>query len=133
MKSEGQIQSRKHEDRLAKRFGGSRNAGSGSFWVRKADVRTPDLLIEHKWTGKKQFTIKAEVLETVWGEAVLSGRIPVLGIHLNGQDYVILAETDFLDLRLRANQNESVDRPYDDKQSPRSEMGVAIPGQMPRG
>ena len=99
MKSEGQKQSRKHEKRLAKAIGGSVNAASGAFWSRKGDVRNKELLIEHKWTGKKQVTIKSEVLKKITTEAILDGRTPVLGIHLDGQNYVILGEEDFFELR----------------------------------
>lgn len=99
MRSEGQRQSRRHEDRLAKELGGQRVAASGAFWSRKGDVRSQDLLVEHKWTGKAQFTIKANVLEKIVKEAILDGRTPVLGFHLNGENYVLLDENDFLEIR----------------------------------
>lgn len=99
MKSEGQKQSRKHENRIAKRVGGKRTAASGAYWSRKGDVRSEDLLIEHKYTGKKQTTIKSDVLKKIMREAILDGRIPVLGIHLDGEDYVILTEHDFIEMR----------------------------------
>jgi len=99
MKSEGQKQSLKHEKRLAKKIGGKRNAASGAFWSRKGDVRSEDLLIEHKWTGKKQVTIKSEVLKKITREAILDGRMPVLGLHLDGENYVVLGEEDFFELR----------------------------------
>lgn len=98
-KSEGQIQSQKHEKRLEKKLGGKRTAASGAFWSRKGDVRTPDLLIEHKWTGKKSFSLKSDVLEKIVTEAILDGRIPVLGVHLNGENYVLMLEDDFIELR----------------------------------
>ena len=98
-KSEGQKQSLKHEKRLEKALGGKRTAASGAFWSRKGDVRTDDLLIEHKWTGKKSFTIKSETLEKIFTEAILDSRTAVLGFHLNGKDYVILEEYDFIELR----------------------------------
>ena len=99
MKSKGQKESKKHEVRLAKKFDGKRNAGSGSFWSRKGDVRSQDLLIEHKWTGKASFTVKATVLEKIVKEAILDGRTPVLGFSLNNENYVMLTEDDFLELR----------------------------------
>jgi hypothetical protein len=99
LKTEGQKQSRKHEDRLAKKVNGSRTAASGAFWSRKGDVRSSDLLIEHKWTGKKQCTVKSDVLKKIMREAILDGRMPVLGIHLDGENYVILSEHDFLEMR----------------------------------
>lgn len=106
MRSEGQRQSRKHEDRLAKAVGGKRNAASGAFWSRKGDVRSDDLLIEHKWTGKKQVTVQAAVLEKIVKEAILDGRMPVLGFHLNGENYVMLTEDDFLELRHELQEHE---------------------------
>ena len=99
MRSEGQIQSKKHENRLAKAVNGSTIAASGAFWSRKGDVRSDDLLIEHKWTGKQQVTVKAVVLEKIVKEAILDGRTPVLGFYLNGENYVMLTEDDFLELR----------------------------------
>ena len=99
MKSEGQKQSQKHEKRIAKAIGGQATAASGAFWSRKGDVRSTDLLVEHKWTGKKSKTIQAAELQKITTEAILDGRTPVFGIHLDGEDYVILLETDFLELR----------------------------------
>jgi hypothetical protein len=98
MKSEGQKQSLKHEKRLEKIAGGKRSAASGAFWSRKGDVRSDDLLIEHKWTGKKSKTIQAAELQKITTEAIMDGRTPVFGIHLDGEDYVILLETDFLEM-----------------------------------
>lgn len=106
MRTEGQIQSKKHEDRLAKAIDGSRNAASGAFWSRKGDVRSKDLLVEHKWTGKKQVTVQAAVLEKIVKEAILDGRMPVLGFHLNGENYVMLTEDDFLELRQELQEHE---------------------------
>ena len=107
MKSEGQIQSQAHEKRLAKAIGGKTTAASGAFWSRKGDVRSDDLLVEHKWTGKKQFTLTATVLEKIVTEAILDGRTPVLGISLNNRNYVILEEDDFLDLRRAAQETKN--------------------------
>jgi len=99
MRSEGQKQSRKHEDRLAKKLGGKRTAGSGAFWSRKGDVRTTDWLVEHKWTGKASFSLKATVLEKIVNEAILDSRMPVLGISLNGQNYCLVLEDDLIEMR----------------------------------
>jgi hypothetical protein len=103
MKSEGQKQSQKHERRLAKEIGGSRTAASGAFWSRKGDVRNDDLLIEHKWTGKKSKTIQSVELKKITNEAIMDGRTPIFGIHLDGEDYVILLETDFLEIWNKLN------------------------------
>lgn len=98
MKTEGQKQSQKHEERLAKLVDGQRTAASGAFWQRKGDVRSEDLLIEHKWTGKKSFSLSSDVLEKIVKEAILDYRTPVLGISLNGKNYVLLVEDDFLEM-----------------------------------
>jgi uncharacterized protein YhfF len=105
VKSEGQKQSQKHEKRLAKAVGGQTTAASGAFWSRKGDVRSADLLIEHKWTGKKSKTISSAELKKITDEAIMDGRLPVFGIHLDGKDYVILMETDFLELWNKLNGN----------------------------
>jgi len=98
MSSKGKRESLKHEKRLAKTIGGQRSAASGAFWSRKGDVRNQDLLIEHKWTGKKSVTVKSEVLKKITKEAILDSRKPVLGLHLDGENYVVLLEEDFLEL-----------------------------------
>jgi hypothetical protein len=98
-KSKGLKQSQKHEARLAGVLDGKRNAGSGAFWSRKGDVRSADVLLEHKYTGKASFTIKAAVLEKIVKEAILESRMPVLGISLNSENYVLLTEDDFLEMR----------------------------------
>ena len=98
MKSEGLKKSQKHEARLAGVLNGKVNAGSGAFWSRKGDVRSADVLLEHKYTGKTSFTVKAAVLEKIVKEAILDSRTPVLGFSLNNENYVMLTEDDFLEL-----------------------------------
>ena len=99
MKTEGQIQSQAHERRLEQVIGGKRVAASGAFWQRKGDVRSDDLLVEHKWTAKKSMSFTSTVLRKITNEAILDGRTPVLAFHLDGQDYVILLEDDFVVMR----------------------------------
>lgn len=111
MKPEGLRKSQMHEKRLAKKTGGQVSAGSGAFWSRKGDVRTDDLLIEHKYTSKSSFTLTAKVLEKIVTEAIMDGRMPVLGIHLNGRDYVVLEEADFFTLRQEAQEITGGDTP----------------------
>ena len=106
LKTEGQKQSQKHEKRIAKKIGGSRTAASGAFWSRKGDVRSDDLLFEHKWTGKKSFSLKAETLEKIVLEAIIDNRMPILGISLNNKNYVLLTEYDFLEIREKLQGNE---------------------------
>lgn len=97
-KSEGQKQSQAHEKRIAKAIGGTTTPASGAFWSRKGDVSNDKLLIEHKWTGKKTKTISSAELKKITLEAIMEDRLPIFGIHLDGEDYVILLETDFLEV-----------------------------------
>ena len=107
MKSVGQKESQKHEKRIAKAVGGQTTAASGAFWSRKGDVRAEGVLIEHKWTGKKSKTIQSTELKKITTEAIIDGRTPVFGLHLDGEDYVVLLETDFLELWNKLNDTSS--------------------------
>lgn len=88
--------SKKQENRSAKIYKGSRNAGSGSGWMRKNDVRTHELLIENKLTNNvKSYSVKAKELVELTQRAVLEDRLPVLQFDLSGRHYVVLNEADF--------------------------------------
>lgn len=91
--------SRKQEKRSADTYRGSRNAGSGSFWLRKNDVRSEIFLIENKLTvGTKSITLKEVDLRELRERAINEDRIPVLQFDLNGRHYVVLVEDDFLEM-----------------------------------
>lgn len=90
------------EKRTAQTYGGSVNAMSGAGWMRKADVRAPDLLIENKLKmdpNAKSYSLKAVDLRDLVKRARLEGRIPVLQLDLGGHRYVVLTEHDFLEMR----------------------------------
>ena len=88
--------SKKQEKRSAKIYKGSRNAGSGSGWLRKNDVRTHELLIENKLTNNlKSYSIKSSELIDLTQRGVLEDRLPVMQFDLGGRHYVILNEADF--------------------------------------
>lgn len=87
----------KQEKRSANHYRGSRNAGSGSGWLRKNDVRSEDFLIENKLTiGTKSITLKHADLTELRERAIIEDRTPVLQFDLNGRRYVVLVEDDFL-------------------------------------
>jgi len=89
--------SKQQEERTADTYKGSRNAGSGSGWVRKNDVRSEMFLIENKFTdNKKSYSIKSTDLIELNREAIKESRIPVLQFDLAGRRYVVLNEDDFL-------------------------------------
>lgn len=101
MATESQKKSIKQEKRTAESYKGSRNAMSGAGWVRKADVRTEDFMIENKLKmdpNAKSYSIKAVDMRDLTKRARLEGRIPLLQIDLAGHRYVVLAEDDFLEM-----------------------------------
>jgi hypothetical protein len=91
--------SKRQEQRSAKSYKGSRNAGSGSGWLRKNDVRTADILIENKFTtNETQITLKHKDLAELIERAILEDRLPVLQFDLHNRRYVVLTEDDFLEM-----------------------------------
>lgn len=91
----------KQEKRTADSYRGSRNVMSGAGWMRKADVRTEDFMIENKLKMNpeaKSYSIKALDMRDLTKRARLEGRIPLLQIDLAGHRYVVLPEDDFLDI-----------------------------------
>lgn len=91
--------SKKQELRTADRYKGSRNAGSGSGWLRKNDVRSEHFLIENKLTtGTKSYTIKSQDLRELETRAIIEDRMPILQFDLNNKSYVVLLEDDFLEM-----------------------------------
>ncbi len=97
--------SRKQEERTAKTYRGSRNAGSGSGWIRKNDVRSEKFLIENKLTtNAKSYTVKYLDLRDLEKRAILDNRVPVLQFDLGGKQFVILTEDDFLEMSMHEEQ-----------------------------
>ncbi len=101
-RTEGQKQSRKHEDRLAKLVNGKTVSGSGAPWSHDGDVRADDVLIEHKYTTKKSFAVSRQLWDKLFKEAWKIGKVPVLGLHISGLNLVVLDESDYLELREKA-------------------------------
>jgi hypothetical protein len=85
----------KQESRLANLIGGTRNAGSGSGWVRKADVRNVDYLIEAKTTENKGYRLTLQELLTLGHQADVEGRTPAFCVEIQGHNYVVLREQDW--------------------------------------
>lgn len=91
--------SRKQEKRTAGTYNGSRNAGSGSGWMRKNDVRSVEFLFENKFTtNKKSITLKEVDLRELTERAIIEDRTPVLQFDLANRRYVVLVEDDFVEM-----------------------------------
>ena len=100
-RTEVQKVSDRQEKRTAATYKGSRNAMSGAGWVRKADVRAHDFLIENKaktLPNAKSFSVKDKDMQDLTKRAVLEGRIPVWQVDINGRRYVTLNEDDFIEM-----------------------------------
>lgn len=89
---------RKHEERQAKDFNGTRNVGSGNFWSRVGDVKTDKFLIEAKQTEKGSYSISKKTWDKIYEEALFSFRIPILSLLLQDTQLIIIGKSDFLDI-----------------------------------
>ena len=94
--------SRKQEQRGARMYGGTVNAGSGNGH-RKGDVRTPDENIEFKTTAGKSYGLRHRDLEDAYRNALLIGRRALFGIEFSdgliSDRYIILKEDDYLEMQ----------------------------------
>jgi len=59
---------------------------SGAHQLHKGDVLSKDFLVEAKFTGKKQISIKSSVMNKIGYEAYDKGRYPAMAISLEGLD-----------------------------------------------
>lgn len=66
---------------MAKDLGGRTQPGSGNQWHSKADVKTPDHLVECKYTEKASYSLKAVELEKLLVEAMKASKEPILCIQ----------------------------------------------------
>lgn len=104
MRSEGQRRSQKQERRVAKEHGGRVNPGSGNGDIHKNDVRTDTESWELKYTSKAQFPLKEADLNAAWVHSVIANKRMVFGIQFgNGDNYVVLNEDDYIELRDRGH------------------------------
>lgn len=79
-------------------MGGSRNAGSGNLWSRKNDVRNDYYSIELKETKAASYRLTLDDLIKAEQNALADRRTMIFGISIQGRNYMILTESDFLGL-----------------------------------
>lgn len=77
-------------------YGGRVQNGSGCGTFSKGDVRTATELIENKRTDKESMSIKGAWLDKIRKEAQSEGRTPIIGIDINGREWVLLLKQDYL-------------------------------------
>lgn len=63
----------------------------------KGDVLCEHVLVETKYTDKKQFTLKIAELEKIEREALAAGRMPVFAVEFSEheKEYMVLRASDF--------------------------------------
>lgn len=66
--------SKAQERRIASQTGGRVQAGSGSSWRARQDVKTPGRLIQVKYTDKGSFSLTVKEIRQVQNDAALAGR-----------------------------------------------------------
>jgi hypothetical protein len=88
-KSPNQRRSKLQEKRIAGDIGGRVQAGSGTSWRAKSDVRKMgDLRVEAKFTSKIEYKLKLDDWVKIWEEAVGGGlETPVMQIEYTGAKY----------------------------------------------
>lgn len=68
--------SRSQERRRAKERGGRPQAGSGSSWRARQDIKDDKELVQVKYTDKESFPLKGKELVQLFSDANLYGRSP---------------------------------------------------------
>jgi len=65
-----------------------RTINSGATHFDKGDIRTEECLIEHKMTEKKSIIVQLDVVEKIFKEATITGKIPILWYELPGYRFI---------------------------------------------
>lgn len=76
--------------------------GSGNGWVKKNDVRTPELSIEAKYTDSKGYRLTQAELHTAERHALIDGREMVFIVSFSGEEWAVIREEDYRSMRANA-------------------------------
>lgn len=88
------------ERSAARALGARQHRGSGSG-NKRLDMHTTDDLIECKTVlrGNKSITLKATDLRLLSQQAALQDLNPVMHVRLDGRDWVLIPEGDYVELK----------------------------------
>jgi len=94
------------EKRAAEVIGGRIQPGSGALPVTsmKADAKSENFLLEDKFTDKKSYSLKEDVLRKLLMEAIKNNRRPVLRVTLPLGSFYVLAENEFIEFNSLINE-----------------------------
>ncbi|MDJ0463168.1 hypothetical protein [Streptomyces sp. H27-C3] len=87
--------SQDQEKKLADRYDGTVNSGSGNGWIHKNDVRSERFSFEAKTTEKKSYSLKVDELIKAEKNALISGREMVFAVELGGRNWMVLSQETF--------------------------------------
>lgn len=88
--------SKKQEALTAQEFGGKVTPASGALSGSKGDVKTPDFLIENKFTDADKYKLELKTWKKIEEEAIREGlRIPMIQLDIQDLSLIII---DFNDL-----------------------------------
>ena len=90
--------SQQQEKRVAKKVGGTTNAGSGSGWRRQNDVREDGVLWEMKRTDGKSISISLKDWEKLRTNALMEDRMPAMHLEIGRRRLVVLSEDDYMEM-----------------------------------
>jgi hypothetical protein len=89
----------KQEKEVAERRGGVMNAGSGSGWRRKNDVRERGSLLRILWEMKQTDNQSIQINRGKWlslrRNALLEGMMPAMHLQIRDVKLVVISEDDF--------------------------------------
>lgn len=84
--------SRRQETRHARATGGKVQAGSGSSWRAKQDVKSSDHLDQLKFTDRDSYRLTASELLTIEADALRDGRDGRLIIEFSNHDLTVIVQ-----------------------------------------
>ena len=65
-----------------------KNTINSGALLQKGDLVTSEHCIEIKFTEKKGFRVSTKIVEKIWGEALDSGKLPLLIIGIKDNDVI---------------------------------------------
>lgn len=97
-----------YEKKFAKALGAEVTPGSGNQWYAKLDVGRKGILVSLKHTGKDALRVTRSILSEAIREARKTGAMPMLGVDIAGEDFVVMRREDFIAL---VQEEASIARP----------------------
>lgn len=88
----------RQEKRWAKELEGKRRPASGALLGLRGDITKGKFLFELKRTDKKSFTLTLEMWNKIMSQSFSDGKIPAVGLTIQGIDLVVISRDTFLAL-----------------------------------